>query len=247
VVEWSLADDSVQVIDREDVGTLAYDTAGDLIMSIYDVGLIERKRDGTIRSLKTDGFTNAGMLMFSAHGDVLAAMGESGKILLIDRASGDTMTVATSGHALVSAALSADGKRVAGAGADRAVYVWEVDSGREQVLIGHDDLVHRVVFSPDGKLLASSAHDKTIRLWDLATGQSRVLRGHASSVHDVSFSADGQTLASVAHDGTVRVWKVPQSLVNDIAQVRPQLHQLTSAIISDTEAVPVTPAGVEPL
>ena len=239
VVEWNLADNTTTAIERSDVAVLAYDLAGELVMSVYDQGLIERRRDGSIRGLKTDGFSNARQLLFAPRGQVLAARAGN-RILFYERGTGDTMIVSTGGHTLVSAALSADGSRVAGAGADRSVYVWDADSGRELRLQGHTDLVHRVAFSPDGKLLASSSHDKTVRLWDLATGKSRVLRGHAHSVHDVSFSPDGKTLASAGRDGTVRLWKVPATLDRDITDVRPQLVALTTATISDSEAVPVT-------
>jgi WD40 repeat protein/tRNA A-37 threonylcarbamoyl transferase component Bud32 len=240
VVEWSLAAGTASVIERSEIATLAYDPNGSLLMAVWDGGIIERATDGTIRGLKTDGFVGAGRLLFSAHGEVLVALGEGGRILVIDRATGDTMTVATDGHTLVSAAISADGRRVAGAGADRAVYVWDVDTGREQVFEGHDDLVHGVAFSPDGRLLASSSHDKTVRLWDLASGRSRVLRGHTNSVHDVSFSPDGKSLASAARDGTVRVWQVPPMTL-DVASVVPRLRALTSAVITDNDAEPVTP------
>ena len=239
VFEWDLAGGATSVIEREDVSALAYDRTGELVMGVIDGGLLERDASGSIRRIKTDGFVNARELLFSRTGAVLAALGRD-RVLLIDRKSGDTMSVGSGGHHLMSGAFSEDGERFAAAGADRLVYVWNAESGRELVLAGHGDLVHQVAFSPDGTLLASSSHDQTIRLWELDTGRSRVLRGHGQSVDDIAFSAGGEELASVGRDGTVRIWKVPRDLSSDLATVPDRLESLTTATIREPQAVLVT-------
>ena len=75
------------------------------------------------------------------------------------------------------ARFSADGKRLAVAGAGRPLLTGEVrildaETAREVwSLKGHAITVLDVAFSPDGHRLATSSLDHTVRLWDLTTGQ----------------------------------------------------------------------------
>ncbi len=60
-----------------------------------------------------------------------------------------------------------DGRRVASAGRDRVVWLWDVATGEAVArLPGHADYVWSLAFSPDGSSLASGSGDGTVRLWD---------------------------------------------------------------------------------
>jgi hypothetical protein len=66
-----------------------------------------------------------------------------------------------------AAAFHPDGKRLATAGRDRAVWLWDLERGQEVArLPGHATYVWSLAFSPDGKTLVSGSGDFTLRLWD---------------------------------------------------------------------------------
>jgi WD40 repeat protein len=66
-------------------------------------------------------------------------------------------------------AFHPDGTRLASAGRDRAVWLWDLERGEEVArLPGHTKLVFSLAFSPDGATLASGSEDNTVRLWDTA-------------------------------------------------------------------------------
>jgi hypothetical protein len=71
-------------------------------------------------------------------------------------------------------AFHPDGTRLATAGQDQAVWLWDLERGEEVArLAGHTDYVWSLAFSPDGATLASGSGDFTVHLWDTAPLKTR--------------------------------------------------------------------------
>jgi WD40 repeat protein len=111
-------------------------------------------------------------------------------------------------------ALSPDSTKLATAGGDWIVRLWEVRTGKYiNSLIGHSGAVNAVAFSPDGKILASAG--TRLQLWDAETG-ALLNADHEDlgSIDHLAFSPDGKILAS--SDGwsrTGHLWDVETSTI----------------------------------
>jgi WD40 repeat protein/tRNA A-37 threonylcarbamoyl transferase component Bud32 len=110
-------------------------------------------------------------------------------------------------------ALSPDRQRLASAGIDGIVKLWDVPLCRRILdCDGHKGPLYEIAFSPDGKRLASVGNDRTVRIWDAHTGR-RILTldgpdGHTRASNGVAFHPNGRQVVSAGADLTVRIWNV---------------------------------------
>jgi eukaryotic-like serine/threonine-protein kinase len=131
----------------------------------------------------------------------------------LTRSQGQTLTGHEKSAAVWSVAYSPDGRRLASAGGDRTIKVWDATTGQAIHTLVANQYVLAVAFHPDGARLASAgtdskAGDRTITLWDVGTGQAirTFPQGHAKAIDRLAYSPDGKALGSSSRDGTVKLW-----------------------------------------
>ncbi|EMD38758.1 hypothetical protein CERSUDRAFT_112472 [Gelatoporia subvermispora B] len=129
--------------------------------------------------------------------------------------SGSTVAL-LQGHAdqVMSAVFLLDGDKVASAGRDNFVRIWNVEEQTAIHELQHPTTVSQVVVSPKGDVVASVSD--IIRLWSSETGEVlATLSANSSPVTSVCFSMSGLRLISTSWDGAVHVWdmtSIQQSL-----------------------------------
>jgi WD40 repeat protein len=111
-------------------------------------------------------------------------------------------------------AFDPTGRKIAtGARNDKAVQLWDPDTGRELGVLPWEMDVRAVAFSADGKLLAAAGYWGDVKVWDL-TGkgaeastppEATIHHLYAGSVLNLAFSPNNRELAWCTNTGRVQV------------------------------------------
>jgi serine/threonine protein kinase/WD40 repeat protein len=112
-------------------------------------------------------------LAFDPKGRLLAAgYSENNAAAIFDATEGRHLADLPVGSIHQVVAWNPDGVRLAVAGADARIQIWDVALQRKlATLEGHVEPVNMLSFHPDGDLLASASWEGVLRLWDPATGR----------------------------------------------------------------------------
>ena len=159
---------------------------------------------------------------FSADGSKLAAA--SARTLRISSvADGSPVAQAAAPADVATLAWLDAGRRVAAAGGDAVVRVWDVPASADAALpdprehAGHGGPVQALAaVGAEGAQLLSGSADGTVRVWDVRTGQVIRQVSHGAAVAAVAARPDGKRFASAGADKVVKLWDAEGKLVAEI-------------------------------
>jgi WD40 repeat protein len=164
-------------------------------------------------------------LAFDSDGKYLAVgLGEEvkkpGEVHILDAATGQ-LRFTLVGHtaAVRCLAFSPDSKRLASAGDDQTIKVWDWErakaspprageAGPEIVTLrGHAGRVNSVTFAGDSGAIVSACGDKVVRMWDVSAGRLvQTWRVNDHGVQCVSCSPTRRVVAWDGEDNSIRAW-----------------------------------------
>ncbi|WP_333820396.1 nSTAND1 domain-containing NTPase [Ohtaekwangia sp.] len=106
--------------------------------------------------------------------------------------------------------LSADGSKLAGAGENGSLFIWDVKNNFAVSEI-KDLGMHltSVTFSPEGRRIVVGDNAGLVKIFDVQNNiVVRVLSGHTSSIEQIRFNHAGTFMATASKDKTVRLWNI---------------------------------------
>lgn len=105
-------------------------------------------------------------------------------------------------------AVSSDGRRLLSGHNDKALRLWDAETGSLlRQFEGSNGVVNSVCFAPDGKTFLSGSADGSLRVWDAESGECRrTILAHGGPAWGVCLSPDGSRALSAGGDKTLHLW-----------------------------------------
>jgi len=126
---------------------------------------------------------------------------------------------------------SPDGKTIAGTDMAGGVYVWDIATGQQRVLIEPQkppadatywQKVFKITWSPDSARLATTTYgDLSVRFWDIASGTEAAVLNVDVDILAVAWHPSRPELALSLHGGGVQIWDTDTlSLITDSSSLQ---------------------------
>ncbi|MDY7022549.1 MAG: hypothetical protein SWJ54_14540, partial [Cyanobacteriota bacterium] len=116
-------------------------------------------------------------------------------------------------------AMSLDGKILVSGGEDKAIKIWDLETGElKKILQSDSGVINTLALSPDGKTVVSGSGDRMIRIWDMTKSAQlselasktsdqlpKMLKGHSVRIGEVQVTSDGKTIISQDYK-EIKIW-----------------------------------------
>lgn len=118
-------------------------------------------------------------------------------------------------------AYAKDQERVASAGLDKAIFLWDINTltaltasnntVTTSSVVGSKNSIYSLAMNPSGTIIVGGSTEKVLRVWDPRTCDKLMkLVGHKDNVKALLVNRDGTQCLSGSSDGTVKLWSLGQ-------------------------------------
>jgi len=180
------------------ISTVVVNRQGDRMAAVGDYHLVRiwSMPDGQLLHRMIGHEDWVRVAAFRPDGKVLATSGDDRQILFWDVETGRPQARVQQGQVIYTLAFSSDGTRLAAAGFDDKVEVYDAQKHKVMFeLVAPGGRIEAVSFSPDGKQLAAAGRTGPVRLWNAADGQNLLDLPTKRGARALAYSPDGKLLA----------------------------------------------------
>jgi WD40 repeat protein len=175
--------------------------------------LLRLPAEGQVNAVAFEGGHH---LMVAGRGDASAGGKNSGTVRRWDFGRKDEGFTLFSAGPVTSIAFDPDGRRLASAGPDSQIRIWNIDDSNAQVpakvLPAGVGAVWALAFGPEGTL-ASGGEDHVLRLWNIDKGTSTLFPGQEGDIWSLAFHPT-RPLIAAASGKTIYLWNTQTHQLN---------------------------------